>query len=126
MLVRRRCAKADKAESAKCFLDAATVQENQTRANEFIAIKALYMVGILGTAANRDELIEALPKLTSMTVRVTALKVIAALTKSDGYAAAARLERFYYDAEANDDTVAMQAHELNLQTAARLRARSAK
>lgn len=121
-----KCNKSDKAESVKCFLTTATDEKNQDKENEFIAIKALYMVGILGAEADRDELVNAVPKLKTDSTRAVALKIIEAMTKKDGNAAAAKLEKFYEDAEEAKDPEKIQSFQIFLQTAARLRARSNK
>lgn len=107
----------------KCYLTAATSEENHKKEKEFTALKAMYMVGMLGKDAERDQLLEALPKINSDTVRAAALKIIESMTPKNGAAVADKLQGYFDKAEDLKDTEKMQQYNIFLQTAARLRAR---
>lgn len=111
-------------EDVKCYLAQATSDENKTKEKEFTAIKAMYMIGIYGKEADRDQLVDALPKVANMAVRATGLKVVEAMTPKNGVAPAEKLEKFYESAEELKDNEKMAEYQIFLQTAARLRARS--
>jgi len=112
------------ASDVKCYIAAATSDENQKKEKEFTAIKAMYMVGMLGKDAERDQLVEALPKIPNDAVRATGLKVIESMTPKNGGPVADKLKGYFDKAEELKDTEKMQQYNIFLQSAARLRARS--
>lgn len=107
-----------------CFLTAGTNEANQKLDKQFTAIKAIYMVGIMGKDEERNKLIEALPKIVNPAVRQATLKAIEHLTPNGDAAAADKLEALYDDAEARKDEKLMAEYTPFVHTAARLRARS--
>ena len=111
-------------QDVKCYLDEASSDENQTKEKAFTAMKAFYMYAIYGKEADRDALIDVLPKLSNPEVRLAGLKALEALTPKNGAAAADKLQGFVDKAEENKETDKVQEFQIFLQTAARLRARS--
>lgn len=107
----------------KCFMTAATNEDNHKKENQFTAIKALYMVGMLGTDAERDQLVDQITKIDNNEVRNAALVVIQKLTPKDGGKVADKLEGYFDKAEELKDTEKMQQYNVFLQLAAKLRAR---
>ena len=68
------------ADGAGCYLQELEKSENQDKKNQFAAIKAGYMVGILGDEKVRDELLEAIDAVENAGVRFVAAQTIDHLT----------------------------------------------
>lgn len=107
-----------------CYFAALTSDENQAKEKQFTAIKAAYMIGILGGDGDRAKLVDALPKIQNDAVRITALKAFEVLTPKGDNAAADKLLGFYDKAEEAKDEESMKNFGMFIQSAARMRARA--
>ncbi|MBK8251349.1 MAG: hypothetical protein IPK82_01605 [Polyangiaceae bacterium] len=78
----------------------------------FAAIKTIYMVGVLGSPAVRDKLIELMPKLKSSAVRGLAASVIDFYSPKGDKAMADKLQKIVDDVEVKKDPnlMATQSH----------------
>ncbi len=76
-----------------CYLEAATKSANQEGKSQFIAIKAAYMLGILGNDKVRDQLVAGIDPISNAAVRFTAAKVIDHLSPKGSTAAADDLQK---------------------------------
>lgn len=103
-----------------CYVEALKNPDHQQKDKEFVAIKALHMIGALGDDSTRDVLVDLLPSLSSVAVRATALLIIERLTPRDGKKVAAKLRGFNEQAIASKDAEKSQLSQVFLQTAARL------
>jgi HEAT repeat protein len=74
-----------------CYLEAIEKAENQEPANQFVAIKAAYMVGIYGNEETRDELIARLDAVENAAVRFTVAQTIDRLSPKGSLEAAKKL-----------------------------------
>jgi PBS lyase HEAT-like repeat len=63
-----------------CYLDAIEKSQNQDEKNQLAAIKAGYMIAVLGNAQSRDSLIERLGSIDNAAVRFVAAQAIDHLT----------------------------------------------
>lgn len=63
-------------DKVECYLQAIEKSENQTKEKQLIAIKSAYMIGVLGDAKARDELVDRLASLENDAVHYTALTAI--------------------------------------------------
>lgn len=106
----------------KCYREA-LMNSDDPRKQEFIALKAAHMIGVLGKEADRDWLVGVIGDIPNDSVRVTALKVLESLTPTNGKKVAEILEGYYDLAEDKNDPESMQRYSLFLHSAARLRAR---
>ncbi len=111
-------------ESVDCYFAALTNKDNQSKDKQFTAIKAAYMVGILGKDADRGKLVDAMPDLTNDAVRLTALKALKILTPKGDNAAADKLLSYFTKAEEAKDENLVSDYRIFIQTAAQLRARA--
>jgi hypothetical protein len=78
-------------EDASCYLQALTSDENQSEANQFVGIKAGYMVAILGNEQTRDQLVASLKPITNASLRHVAGQTIDVLTPKGSKAIAEKL-----------------------------------
>ncbi len=76
-----------------CYFDAATKSANQEDKTQFIAIKAAYMLGILGNEKVRDDLVAGVDPISNAAVRFTAAKVIDHLSPKGSASAADELQK---------------------------------
>lgn len=74
-----------------CYMTALQKPENQDRANQFVGIKAGYMIGILGNEQNRDEIVSGIDSLKNASVRFLASMVIDHLSPKGSKESAAKL-----------------------------------
>jgi len=114
----------DSCKDVTCFLTAGTSDANQKLDKQFTAIKAIYMVGLMGKDEERNKLIDALPKITNPAVRQASLKAIEHLTPKGDATAADKLQALFDDAEKRKDEKLMAEYAPFVQTASRLRARA--
>jgi hypothetical protein len=75
-----------------CYLTAIQRAENQTVDNQFVGIKAGYMIGILGNAAARDALVDALNVINNPAVRFVTGETIDHLTPNGSKAVSSKLD----------------------------------
>jgi hypothetical protein len=111
-------------ENVDCYFSALTLDENQGKDKQFTAIKAAYMIGVLGKDADRAKLVDALPKLSNDLVRGTALKALEAITPKGDAAIADKLNALFDKAEEAKDDKLMGDYKMCVETAARLRSRA--
>jgi HEAT repeat protein len=78
-------------EKGRCYLAALTNPENQSETNQFVGIKAGYMVGIFGNDELRDELVANFGSITNATLRHVAGQSIDHLTPNGSRAVAEAL-----------------------------------
>lgn len=76
-----------------CYLDAATKAANQDTKQQFVGIKAAYMIGVLGDEKVRDQLVSGVDPISNAAVRFTAAKVIDHLSPKGSTAAADQLQK---------------------------------
>lgn len=76
-----------------CYLAAIEKDENQDRKNQFVAIKAAYMLGVLGDEGTRDELVKRMGNIYNAAVRFTAALAIDHLSPKGSAAAADELQK---------------------------------
>jgi HEAT repeat protein len=67
-------------EDAACYLEALKSPDNQSEANQFVGIKAGYMVAIFGNEGTRDQLVAGLKPITNASLRHVAGQTIDVLT----------------------------------------------
>lgn len=75
-------------ENGRCYLAVLTNPENQSVTNEFVGVKAAYMIGIFGNDELRDELVGSLRPVTNAAQRYVAAKTIDHLTPNGSKAVA--------------------------------------
>ena len=78
-------------EDAACYLDALKSPDNQSEANQFVGIKAGYMVAILGNEGTRDQLVASLKPITNASLRHVAGQSIDVLTPKGSKSVAEKL-----------------------------------
>jgi hypothetical protein len=76
---------------ANCYVAAIQKPENQEQANQFVGMKAGYMIGILGDDAARDELVGKIDGIRNAAVRFTAAQAIDHLTPKGSKDVSAKL-----------------------------------
>ncbi len=76
---------------ANCYVAAIQKSENQEQANQFVGMKAGYMIGILGDDAARDELVGKIDSIENAAVRFTAAQAIDHLTPKGNKDVSAKL-----------------------------------
>jgi HEAT repeats len=74
-----------------CYVAALQKGENQDRANQFVGIKAGYMIGILGNEQSRDEVVSGLDSVTNAALRSVSATVIDHLSPKGSKEVAAKL-----------------------------------
>lgn len=79
-------------EDVNCYIKEMEKSENQDQKNQFAAIKAGYMIGILGDSKARDEMIAALESFENAGVRFVAAQTIDHLTPKGSAEVAKKLE----------------------------------
>lgn len=78
-------------DDAGCYIGLMTKPENQKMDNQFIGIKAGYMVAILGNEAARDKLVDSLGSISNAGLRFVASQAIDKLSPKGSKAAAEKL-----------------------------------
>ena len=76
---------------ATCYLEAARKPENQSDDTRFVAVKALYMLGTLGTEHTRDEILKHYGDFTNPGVSYAATTIVDHLTPQGSPEVARRL-----------------------------------
>jgi hypothetical protein len=77
----------------QCYLAAIEKSENQEQKNQFIGIKAGYMIGIFGDEKARDGLVERLDSIENAAVRFTASQTIDFLSPKGSIEAADAIDK---------------------------------
>ncbi|MEP7050437.1 MAG: HEAT repeat domain-containing protein [Pseudomonadota bacterium] len=75
-----------------CYITALEKHENQDQANQFVGIKAGYMIGILGNEQSRDEIVSGIASITNAALRFVSGEVIDHLSPKGSKEAAAKLQ----------------------------------
>jgi HEAT repeat protein len=78
-------------EDAACYLEALKSPDNQSEANQFVGIKAGYMVAIFGNEGTRDQLVASLKPITNASLRHVAGQSIDVLTPKGSKSVAEKL-----------------------------------
>jgi hypothetical protein len=78
-------------DDASCYLELMQKPENQKIDNQFVGIKAGYMVAILGNEGVRDKLVDSLGKITNAGLRFVASQAIDKLSPKGSKASADKL-----------------------------------
>jgi HEAT repeat protein len=78
-------------EDASCYLEALKSPDNQSEANQFVGIKAGYMVAIFGNEGTRDQLVAGLKPITNASLRHVAGQTIDVLTPKGSKSVADKL-----------------------------------
>jgi hypothetical protein len=78
-------------DDANCYLELMQKPENQKLDNQFVGIKAGYMLAIVGNEAVRDKLVDSLGKITNAGLRFVASQAIDKLSPKGSKAAADKL-----------------------------------
>jgi hypothetical protein len=111
-------------DSVDCYFAALTNKDNQAIAKQFTAIKAAYMIGVLGKEGDRAKLADAFPEITNGAVLATAMKALKILTPKGDPALADKVEGLFTKAEeAKDEDLQKRFRDFPL-VAAQLRARA--
>lgn len=97
-------------EKDECFLAKLAEPASQTTDNQFQGIKAAYMVGVYGTPAVRQRVLDVMPKLTNAAVRFVAVQVVDHLSPKGDVALAAKLQKIVDEGEASKDSNKMAAN----------------
>jgi hypothetical protein len=79
-------------EDVNCYIKEMEKSENQDKKNQFAAIKAGYMIGILGDGKARDEMIAAMESFENAGVRFVAAQTIDHLTPKGSADVAKKLD----------------------------------
>jgi HEAT repeat protein len=79
-------------DKASCYVQAIQKGENQDRTNQFVGIKAGYMIAILGNEQTRDELIAGLGSVDNAALRYVSALAIDKLTPKGSKDAVAKLQ----------------------------------
>lgn len=107
-----------------CYLGRLAEPDAHASDTVMTGIKAIYMIGILGTPEVKAKLIELMPKLTNDDVRGVAGVVIDRLSPRGDPAIAAALQKLVDDAAASKDPARKQATASFKQVIYRLNARA--
>jgi hypothetical protein len=99
-------------DKVECYLAKLADPAAQDEKQQFTGIKAIYMVGILGSPAVRDQLLELMPKLKNSAIRGLAASVIDFYSPKGDKAIADKLQKIVDDVDAKKDPnlMATQSH----------------
>jgi len=86
-----------------CYLAAIEKGENQDQKNQFVGIKAGYMIAMLGNEQTRDELIQRLDSIENPAVRFTAAQAIDYLSPKGSKDAALKIKNIIEKNKASAD-----------------------
>lgn len=107
-----------------CYHDAIVKGQNQEEKNQLAAIKAGYMIGVLGTAQDRDKLIDELDAIDNAAVRFVAAQSIDYLTPKGDQSVQDKLSAIISRNAKSPDAAKSQGDAPLRQVAYRLSARS--
>jgi hypothetical protein len=93
-----------------CYLIKAADPAAQTEATQFQGIKALYMIGVLGTPDVKQKIVDNLPKMSNGALRFVASQVIDHLSPKGDPTIAAALEKIIADGEKSKDQLKMSGN----------------
>ncbi len=86
-----------------CYIQVIGEARAQEQDNQFVGIKAAYMIGVLGSPAAREGLVAQMPKITNAAVRFVAVWVLDHLSPKGDAALAAELQAIVDAGEASRD-----------------------
>ncbi|MGK3997046.1 hypothetical protein [Sorangium sp. So ce1024] len=87
----------------ECYVGKLGDPASQAKDTQFQGIKAAYMVGVLGSADVRQQIIDAMPKISNAAVRFVSVSVIDALSPKGDAEVATKLQKIVDDGEASKD-----------------------
>lgn len=111
-------------ERAACYLSAMEKSENQEQKNQFVAIKAGYMLAIYGNEQVRDHLIAALSSLEQAAIRHVAAGIIDFLSPKGSKEAADKLDEILKKNRATGDANKIAGDNSLRQVSVRIRSRA--
>ncbi|AUX39559.1 hypothetical protein SOCE26_009520 [Sorangium cellulosum] len=88
---------------AECYVGKLGEPASQAKETQFQGIKAAYMVGVLGTPEVRQQIIDAMPKVSNAAVRFVSVTVIDALSPKGDADVATKLQKIVDEGEASKD-----------------------
>lgn len=106
-----------------CYLSKIQEPGAQEEKTQFTAIKAAYMLAIVGNAGTSMEIVKQLPKVKNAAVRFAAVSAIDHLTQKDSAPIADALQKIVDENKAKDDRNMIQADAPVKEIVYRLRAR---
>jgi len=106
-----------------CYLKEVVKSENQTKEKQLAAIKAAYMVGVLGDSKARDSLLDELGSLENDAVHFTALMAIDQLSAKPAPEVVKVLEEYIEKNEKSADADKLSKNQPAKQVAARISVR---
>ncbi|HSO00584.1 MAG TPA: HEAT repeat domain-containing protein [Candidatus Nanopelagicales bacterium] len=109
---------------AACYLAKASDPANQQKDTQFKGIKAAYMLGVLGKPEIRQQIVDAMPKLTHAAIRFVSVSVIDHLSPQGDNAIAQKLQAIVDEAEEKRNEQLMSANAPFKTVIYRLNARS--
>ncbi|KYF90450.1 hypothetical protein [Sorangium sp. So ce388] len=87
----------------ECYIGKLSDPASQAKETQFQGIKAAYMVGVLGTPEVRQQIIDAMPKISNAAVRFVSVSVIDALSPKGDAEVATKLQKIVDEGEASKD-----------------------
>ncbi|WP_434045532.1 MULTISPECIES: hypothetical protein [Sorangium] len=87
----------------ECYVGKLSEPASQAKETQFQGIKSAYMVGVLGSPDVRQQIIDAMPKISNAAVRFVSVSVIDALSPKGDADVASKLQKIVDDGEASRD-----------------------
>ncbi|MGK3990023.1 hypothetical protein WME99_43675 [Sorangium sp. So ce136] len=87
----------------ECYIGKLSDPASQAKETQFQGIKAAYMVGVVGTPEVRQQIIDAMPKISNAAVRFVSVSVIDALSPKGDAEVATKLQKIVDEGEATKD-----------------------
>ena len=112
-------------DTVSCYLGKIEDPAVQDKSQQFVGIKAGYMLGTLGNDATKGEIVSRLPKIKNAAIRFVAVMAIDHLSPKGDVKLAGQLQQIIEADEARGDAQAMQANAPARQVVPRLRGRAA-
>ncbi|WP_437327496.1 hypothetical protein [Sorangium sp. So ce381] len=86
-----------------CYVGKLGDPASQAKETQFQGIKSAYMAGVLGTPEVRQQIIDAMPKITNAAVRFVSVSVIDALSPKGDAEVATKLQKIVDEGETSKD-----------------------
>ncbi|KYF71545.1 hypothetical protein [Sorangium cellulosum] len=87
----------------ECYVGKLSEPASQAKETQFQGIKSAYMVGVLGSPDVRQQIIDAMPKISNAAVRFVSVSVIDALSPKGDADVASKLQKIVDEGEASRD-----------------------
>ncbi|WP_438027153.1 hypothetical protein [Sorangium sp. So ce233] len=87
----------------ECYIGKLSEPASQAKETQFQGIKSAYMVGVLGSPDVRQQIIDAMPKISNAAVRFVSVSVIDALSPKGDADVATKLQKIVDEGEASKD-----------------------